>query len=61
MSVLLIAEHNNKELRPFTYNAVSAASKIDEDLHILILGNKSEAVAKICVWNTKCKKSYSCW
>ena len=28
MSVLLIAEHNNKELRPFTYNAVTAASKI---------------------------------
>ena len=46
MSVLLIAEHNNKELRPFTYNAVSAASKIDEDLHILVLGNKSESVAK---------------
>ena len=46
MSVLLIAEHNNKELRPFTYNAVSAASKIGEDLHILVLGNKSEAVAK---------------
>ena len=46
MSVLLIAEHNNKELRPFTYNAVSAASKIDEDLHILVLGNKSETVAK---------------
>ena len=46
MSVLLIAEHNNKELRPFTYNAVSAASKIDEDLHVLVLGNKSEAVAK---------------
>ena len=46
MSVLLIAEHNNKELRPFTYNAVSAACKIDEDLHILVLGNKSESVAK---------------
>ena len=46
MSVLLIAEHNNKELRPFTYNAVSAASKIDKDLHILVLGNKSETVAK---------------
>ena len=46
MSVLLIAEHNNKELRPFTYNAVSAANKINEDLHILVLGNKSEAVAK---------------
>ena len=46
MSVLLIAEHNNKELRPFTYNAVSAASKIGGDLHILVLGNKSDAVAK---------------
>ena len=46
MSVLLIAEHNNKELRPFTYNAVSAASKLDQDLHILVLGNKSESVAK---------------
>ncbi len=46
MSVLLIAEHNNKELRPFTYNAVTAASKINEDLHVLILGNNSESVAK---------------
>ena len=46
MSVLLIAEHNNKELKPFTYNAVSGASKIDEDLHILVLGSKSETVAK---------------
>jgi len=32
MSVLLIAEHNNKELRPFTYNAATAASKINEDI-----------------------------
>ena len=33
MSVLLIAEHNNKELRPFTLNAVTAASQIDADVH----------------------------
>ena len=33
MSVLLIAEHNNKELRPFTLNAVTAASQIDSELH----------------------------
>ena len=25
MSVLLIAEHNNKELKPFTLNAITAA------------------------------------
>ena len=40
MSVLLIAEHNNKDLKPFTFNAVTAASKINEDLHVLILGLK---------------------
>ena len=46
MSVLLIAEHNNKEVRPFTYNAITAASKIDEDLHVLVIGNKADAVSK---------------
>ena len=46
MAVLLIAEHNNKELRPFTFNAATAASKINDDLHVLVLGNKSDSVAK---------------
>ena len=46
MSVLLIAEHNNKELRPFTFNAVTAASKIDSDLHVLVVGHNCAGVAK---------------
>ena len=46
MSVLLIAEHNNKELRPFTLNAVTAASQIDPDLHVLVIGNNCLDVAK---------------
>jgi len=46
MSVLLIAEHNNKEVKPFTLNAVTAASQIDQDLHVLVIGNKSDKVAK---------------
>ena len=46
MSVLLIAEHNNKELRPFTFNAVTAASKIDSDLHVLVAGHNCADVAK---------------
>ena len=37
MSVLLVAEHNNKELRPFTLNAVTAAVQIDSDLHVLVM------------------------
>ena len=46
MSVLLIAEHNNKEVRPFTYNAITAASQINEDLHVLVLGHQADDVAK---------------
>ena len=46
MSVLLIAEHNNKEVKPFTYNAISAASLINEDVHVLVIGSSSDDVAK---------------
>ena len=46
MAVLLIAEHNNKELRPFTLNAATAASQIDSDVHAVIIGQNSADVAK---------------
>ena len=46
MSALLIAEHNNKEVKPFTLNAITAASQIDEDLHVLVIGHKAEEVVK---------------
>jgi electron transfer flavoprotein alpha subunit len=46
MPILLIAEHNNKELKPFTLNAITAASQIDTDLHVFLIGNNCEVVAK---------------
>ena len=46
MAILLIAEHNNKELKPFTLNAVTAASQIDADVHALVIGNNSADAAK---------------
>ena len=46
MSVLLVAEHNNKELKPFTLNAVTAASQMDADLHAVIIGNNCGDAAK---------------
>ena len=46
MSILLIAEHNNKEVKPFTLNAISAASQINDDVHVLVLGSNSDPVAK---------------
>ena len=46
MSVLLIAEHNNKELKAFTLNAVTAASQIDNEVHALVIGHACSDVAK---------------
>ena len=46
MAVLLIAEHNNKELKAFTLNAVTAASQIDSDVHALVIGNNCAEAAK---------------
>ncbi len=46
MAVLLIAEHNNKELRPFTLNAATAASQIDSDVHAVIIGQNTTEAAK---------------
>ena len=46
MSVLLIAEHNNKEVKPFTLNAITAASQINDDLHVLVIGKNADPVAK---------------
>jgi len=46
MAVLLIAEHNNNELRPFTLNAATAASQIDSEVHALIIGNNSAEASK---------------
>jgi len=46
MSVLLIVEHNNKELKSFTLNAVTAASQMDNDVHALVIGNNCREAAK---------------
>jgi electron transfer flavoprotein alpha subunit len=46
MSILLIAEHDNSNLKVFTLNAINAASKIDEEIHVLIAGDKCENVSK---------------
>ena len=46
MSVLLIVEHDNSKLKPFTLNAITAASKIDGDVHVLVAGASCENVSK---------------
>ena len=46
MAILLIAEHNNKDLKAFTLNAATAASQIDEDVHAIIIGHNSGDASK---------------
>ena len=46
MPVLVVAEHDNKKLKPFTLNAVTAASQMDADLHVLVIGHNSSGVVK---------------
>ena len=57
MSVLVIAEHDNKDLAPATLNTLGAAKQIGGDIHVLVAGSdcsgvvdaaaKAEGVAKV--------------
>jgi len=46
MSILVIAEHDNKELKPATLSAIGAAHKIGGDVHVLVAGSGCGGVAE---------------
>ena len=46
MTSLVIAEHDNSELKGSTLNTVSAALKIDSEIHLLVSGSNCNAVAE---------------
>lgn len=45
MSILVIAEHNNQELKPVTLTTVAAAAAVGGDVDILVAGSGCQAVA----------------
>jgi electron transfer flavoprotein alpha subunit len=45
MSTLVIAEHDNTNLKPATLNTVAAANVIGGTVHILVAGNSCQSVA----------------
>ena len=51
MATLVLAEHDNRELKPATLNTIGAATKIGGDVHVLVagagVGAVAEAAAKI--------------
>ena len=45
MTILIIAEHDNTELRRSTLHAVTAASQLEGEIHMLVAGKNSDSVA----------------
>ena len=56
MSILVLSENSNNELKSSTLNTISAASKIGEDVHVLIIGNKCEKIVETVTKIKKVKK-----
>ncbi|WP_114799861.1 FAD-binding protein [Moraxella canis] len=46
MTILVYAEHDNKELKSATLSTVTAAAKMGGDIHVLIAGADCQAVAE---------------
>jgi len=46
MAILVIAEHNNTSLKPATLNTITAAKALGDDVHVLVAGSNSNAVAE---------------
>ncbi len=46
MSVLVLAEHNHKSIKPVTLNVITAARKIDADVHVLVAGSDCSEAAE---------------
>ena len=46
MSSLILAEHNNAEVKSSTLNTIGAASKISSDIEVLVVGSNTDGVCK---------------
>lgn len=46
MTILVIAEHDNNELKPATLSTLAAAAAIGGDVHVLVAGSGCEAVVQ---------------
>ena len=53
MSILVLAEHNNVDIKSSTLNTISAASQISQEIDVLVTGYQCEELAKKI---SKCEK-----
>ena len=48
MTVLVIAEHDNLNLKSSTLNTITAATKFNDEIHLIILGNSIDNLINNC-------------
>ena len=53
MSILVLAEHNNVDIKSSTLNTISAAAQIDQEIDVLVAGYQCEELANKI---SKCEK-----
>ena len=46
MSILVVSENSNKDLKSTTLNCITAARKISDEIHLIVIGNQCEEVVK---------------
>ena len=46
MTALVISEHDNSELKGATLNTITAAQKLDDEIHLLVAGSNCNSVAE---------------
>lgn len=46
MTILIVAEHDNRQLNPATLHAVSAAIQLCDDIHVLVVGYQCQHVTE---------------
>ena len=46
MTTLVISEHDNSELKGATLNTITAAQKLDDEIHLLVAGSNCNSVAE---------------
>ena len=46
MSILVVAEHDNKTVKKATLNTVAAAQKLGGEIHVLVAGHQAGEAAK---------------
>ena len=60
MAVLVIAEHDNNILKTSTLNTITAAAKLSDDIHLLILGKDIETISNNAKFIHPIKKVLKC-